>query len=188
MNAAITLGEAFTNWSRENYKRILVSPKLMMNDVSKDEALRRFIDLPKLFDLLKNGRLIFPKLWQLIKADPFECFARRKFDELNRSELEQKAKELERFARDSAKGYRFPPEITNAWAKLGQGKPLFDCQIQEMSLEELKEGVWYLIPRYEVEGALKTPVGREPMVRSVWQFDKGEVAPRLITAYPLEAR
>ena len=43
-------------------------------------------------------------------------------------------------------------------------------------------------PRYEVEGALKTPVGREPMVRSVWQFDKGEVAPRLITAYPLEAR
>jgi hypothetical protein len=43
-------------------------------------------------------------------------------------------------------------------------------------------------PRYEVEGALKTPVGREPMVRSVWQQDKGEVAPRLITAYPLEAR
>jgi hypothetical protein len=43
-------------------------------------------------------------------------------------------------------------------------------------------------PRYEVEGSLKTPDGREPFIRSVWQFDKGEVAPRLITAYPLEAR
>jgi hypothetical protein len=86
------LGEAFANWSRENYKRILVTPQFVLDGVSKDETLRRFIDLPKLFDLLKNGRLVFPKLWQLIEADPFECFARRKFDQLNRSELEQKAK------------------------------------------------------------------------------------------------
>jgi hypothetical protein len=43
-------------------------------------------------------------------------------------------------------------------------------------------------PRYEVEGALKTPDGREPIIRSVWQLDKGAGAPRLITAYPLEAR
>ena len=43
-------------------------------------------------------------------------------------------------------------------------------------------------PRYEVEGRLNTPDGRTPLVRSVWQWDKGAVAPRLITAYPLEAR
>jgi hypothetical protein len=43
-------------------------------------------------------------------------------------------------------------------------------------------------PRYEVEGALKTPVGWKPLVRTVWQFDKGAVAPRLIMAYPLEAK
>lgn len=43
-------------------------------------------------------------------------------------------------------------------------------------------------PCYEVEGALKTPDGREPFIRSVWQLDKGAVAPRLITAYPLKAR
>ena len=40
-------------------------------------------------------------------------------------------------------------------------------------------------PRYEVEGTLTAPDGREPRVRSVWQLDKGAVAPRLITAYPL---
>ncbi len=40
-------------------------------------------------------------------------------------------------------------------------------------------------PRYAVEGILKTPDGRNPRMRTVWQLDDGEVAPRLITAYPL---
>ena len=42
-------------------------------------------------------------------------------------------------------------------------------------------------PRYEVEGEITTPDGRSPRLRTVWQLDKGKVAPRLITAYPLEA-
>lgn len=41
-------------------------------------------------------------------------------------------------------------------------------------------------PRYEVEGRLRAADGRSPRVRSVWQLDHGAVAPRLITAYPLE--
>ena len=41
-------------------------------------------------------------------------------------------------------------------------------------------------PRYEVEGELVAPDGRRPRVRTVWQIDSGEAAPRLITAYPLE--
>lgn len=43
-------------------------------------------------------------------------------------------------------------------------------------------------PRYAVEGELNTPGGRRPRVRSVWQMDEGAVAPRLISAYPLEAK
>ncbi len=43
-------------------------------------------------------------------------------------------------------------------------------------------------PRFTVEGDLATPSGRRPRLRSVWQLDRGEVAPRLITAYPLEAK
>ena len=34
---------------------------------------------------------------------------------------------------------------------------------------------------------LKAPDGRQPRVRTVWQLDHEQVAPRLITAYPLEA-
>jgi hypothetical protein len=41
-------------------------------------------------------------------------------------------------------------------------------------------------PRYEVEGELDAPDGRRPRVRTVWQVDEGQIAPRLITAYPLE--
>ncbi len=42
-------------------------------------------------------------------------------------------------------------------------------------------------PRYEVEGELTAPDGRRPRVCTVWQVDEGQTAPRLITAYPLEA-
>lgn len=41
-------------------------------------------------------------------------------------------------------------------------------------------------PRYEVEGELTTPDGRRPRIFTVWQLDKDQVAPRLITAYPSE--
>jgi hypothetical protein len=40
---------------------------------------------------------------------------------------------------------------------------------------------------YIVEGKLKTPSGRQPHVRTVWLVEIGELAPRFITAYPLEA-
>ena len=43
-------------------------------------------------------------------------------------------------------------------------------------------------PRYLIEGELHTPIGRRPRVRTVWQMEEGAVAPRLISAYPLEAK
>lgn len=41
-------------------------------------------------------------------------------------------------------------------------------------------------PRFEVQGELSAPDGRRPVICTVWQLDKGQRAPRLITAYPLE--
>ena len=38
--------------------------------------------------------------------------------------------------------------------------------------------------RYQVEGALKSPDGRNPRIRTIWQIDTGSLIPRLITAYP----
>lgn len=42
--------------------------------------------------------------------------------------------------------------------------------------------------RYVVDGDLATPSGAHAFIRSVWQFDRGSVAPRLITAYPVRKR
>ncbi len=39
--------------------------------------------------------------------------------------------------------------------------------------------------RYTVDGPLETPDGRRPMVRVVWFVERGESAPRLLTAFPL---
>ena len=41
-------------------------------------------------------------------------------------------------------------------------------------------------PRFELDGELTVPDGRAPRVCTGWQLDDGEIAPRLITAYPLE--
>jgi hypothetical protein len=40
---------------------------------------------------------------------------------------------------------------------------------------------------YIVEGGRTTPSGRKPQVRVVWLLETGELAPRFITAYPVEA-
>ncbi len=56
-------------------------------------------------------------------------------------------------------------------------------QVHEVSL--VRQTRWG--PRYEIDGELNAPDGRQPRIRTIWQFDEGQIAPRLITAYPLEA-
>ena len=69
-----------------------------------------------------------------------------------------------------------------AWEVLAQSLREHGQQHEVNTVNETGFG-----PRYEVDGELQTPDGRRPRVRTVWQLDQGEVAPRLITAYPLEA-
>jgi hypothetical protein len=38
--------------------------------------------------------------------------------------------------------------------------------------------------KYIIEGAIETPIGKSPMVRTIWFIDSGETIPRLVTAYP----
>ena len=68
-----------------------------------------------------------------------------------------------------------------AWEQLAQALLEHGQRNEVMRTRETGFG-----PRYEVEGKLNCPNGGAPLVRSVWQMDDGEVAPRLITAYPLE--
>ncbi len=38
--------------------------------------------------------------------------------------------------------------------------------------------------KFEIEGPIQSPDGRNPRIVTVWQVDKEHLAPRLITAYP----
>jgi hypothetical protein len=40
--------------------------------------------------------------------------------------------------------------------------------------------------KYIVDGRIRTPSGKAPMVRTVWIVDAGREKPRLVTAYPWE--
>ncbi len=73
---------------------------------------------------------------------------------------------------------RFGFTVTN-WEKLAMALREHAQQYEVIEVVETEFG-----SRYEVEGELRTPDGRAPRVRSVWQLDPGMVAPRLITAYP----
>ena len=42
--------------------------------------------------------------------------------------------------------------------------------------------------RYVIDGILRAPDGREPMVRTVWFIESDETIPRWVTAYPLSKR
>jgi hypothetical protein len=91
--------------------------------------------------------------------------------------------------------------LLNAEHRYGASKARFFASFgfrlanwEVLALALLKHGRHYEVSRvietifganYEIEGSLKTPDGRMPRIRSVWQVDHGMVAPRLITAYPL---
>jgi hypothetical protein len=40
--------------------------------------------------------------------------------------------------------------------------------------------------KYVLDGAIETPSGKTPTVRTVWIVDRGRNCPRLVTAYPAE--
>jgi hypothetical protein len=38
--------------------------------------------------------------------------------------------------------------------------------------------------KYIIDGAIETPTGKSPTVRTIWFLDSGETIPRFVTAYP----
>ena len=64
--------------------------------------------------------------------------------------------------------------LANAFMKLAQESEIV------VSVES-SHGIKYI-----VDGALITPSGKSPTVRTVWIVDRGSENPRIVTAYPRE--
>jgi uncharacterized membrane protein YidH (DUF202 family) len=68
-----------------------------------------------------------------------------------------------------------------AWEVMAQALKQHASEHEVTRVEERPPfGVHYII-----EGALRTPDGRNPFVRVVWVIDEGDDVPRLVSAYPL---
>ncbi len=80
--------------------------KVEVYKLPKRLTIRRYVDLPRLFELLTLGRLYLPTLGTLAIGDPFECGirAKRKRTKATRSELESRATELALFLPEEMRG------------------------------------------------------------------------------------
>jgi hypothetical protein len=68
---------AAQRWFDENFERKSFTPTIELKDIDAETPLRRFIDLPKLFDLLKNKCLVLPRLRDLMAGDPLLPLAKQ---------------------------------------------------------------------------------------------------------------
>ena len=53
---------------------------------------------------------------------------------------------------------------------------------RENRVEEVTETNYGI--KYNLAGELMSPDGRNPRTRTIWQIDRGDWQPRLVTAYP----
>ncbi len=122
-----------------------------INAVRKNRRIVKFIDLPKLFDLLITGRIFFPTLGTLSSIDPFECAITpsRKLTRVGRADLEQKAISLSQWLPDEFKtGIReYDFDRYQKWLKASSVKDLQD-HINEMERRQTRSRVvcccWHL--------------------------------------------
>jgi hypothetical protein len=69
------------------------------------------------------------------------------------------------------------------WRVLSQALKRHAGEQEFENLEETPLGT-----RYTIVGPLKSPVKRDPRVRSVWFVESGRTIPKLVTAYPVRRK
>jgi hypothetical protein len=81
--------------------------------------------------------------------------------------------------RSKARFFRSFGFIPEQWTELAHALSAHARQGELVSTLVLSDSV-----QYAIEGILKTPDGREPRIRTVWEVRSDDSPARLITAYP----
>jgi len=71
--------------------------------------------------------------------------------------------------------------VHQIWEELAQALLRHAVELEVMRVNKSRHGT-----KYVIQGRLATPDGRNPVVRSVWIIEKGEIGARLVTAYPVK--
>jgi hypothetical protein len=125
--------------------------KVKTVNLSRKEPIKRFVDLPKLFELLILGRLRLPTLKMLgNSSDPFECaiVTDGRKTKMSRKDLERKAISLihylpNKFKWRGRKGYfDFCKKTIESLKKDALERCVFDMELR-MSRERIVCSCWY---------------------------------------------
>lgn len=128
-------------WIKENFDRVRISPQIVHPDINDEAPLRRFMDLPKFLDLIVNQELLLPRLAELQRSDPYECYAKPDYNQMPREQLERYVMGRREFAPES-----FQNADTNffgIYQTLGGTPDSFEDTIKKMSLDDLKQAAWF---------------------------------------------
>ena len=124
----------------ESIKMTTFQPPLEVGALRDDLKLCRFMDLPKLFDLLVNNRLFLTQIRLLMAGDPLECSASKDYTQLGSRALVEQACELKSFARDA--GYQEAGSLGSLHGK--DSHTAYMRHLQEMDRAQLEKAVWLL--------------------------------------------
>jgi hypothetical protein len=128
----------YEKWHKETLDLVEITPVIDDPDIDDKASLMRFMDLPKLLDLVVNRRLLLPRLAELKNCDPHECSARPDYSHMPREELERRVISLREFAPKSESEAGYNPPLYYPATKT------FEGTIKTMPLDALMEAAWFV--------------------------------------------
>lgn len=151
---------ACARWKEETFRNVEITPKIENPDIGEEDRLRRFMDLPKLLDLIIHRRLLLPRLAQLRKCDPHECTAGPDYSQVPREELERMVIDLSEFMPKSFRDGSF-------FERYGG----FEQRVTKLSREDLMQAVWFVEhSRLQHDLVCSCWYGREMESDAMWRL------------------
>ena len=130
----------YKDWLAANFNEVEIKPLIEHPAISDHVQLRRFMDLPKLLDLIAKRRIVLPPIADLQKADPSECSVAPDYSGLSRKELECRIAELREFAPVELTGMPTPMELLRGPFPY----PTYLSHIERLSDDELRQAMWFV--------------------------------------------
>jgi hypothetical protein len=159
-------------WASQ-FEPVQIVPQFHLDEIQEEALLFRYVDLPKLLDLIVNQQLVLPKLRALTHGDPFECNARPDYSSLTRQQLIERLDILKR-----TEPHLVPVSKPLPWSFI----PAPDG-VQQWTRSELDDAVWFL-ERAAALGNVACCCWYASDVESdaMWRLYCGEVGAAIVTS------
>ena len=172
----------YAAWRDQKFGLVEIKTPIDHQECLSEAPLLRFMELPKLLDLLTSCRLRLPQLSKLMEDDPFECNLKPNDPELQESLLRQRILKLKEYAPQF-----FHPGFGESFSRaiLGQATNSFESIVERMQLKDLKEAAWFLEhSRLKQELWCNCWYGSRDESHAMWKIYCGQMGVALVTSVP----